>query len=326
MAELAIQTSALRKEYGSKVAVANLTLDVPRGEVFGFLGPNGAGKSTAIKMLLGLVRPTGGKALVLGAPAGDQRTRARIGFLPEHFRFHEWLTARELLALHGRLYGMDRAACRKRSGEVLDLVGLSEHAERPLSGFSKGMLQRIGLAQALLHSPDLLFFDEPTSALDPFGRRLVRSIIQHVKAQGATVFLNSHLLSEVEVTCDRVAFIKEGVVLHSLALREMGREQRRFLLRVDSVTPALLERLAPYVDEWRFLADDELEDLPGSEFVCAAAGEAPQALELAMAPERAPIIARETLAAGAQLHALAPRRTSLEQLFLDVVGTEDSGQ
>ena len=324
MAELAIQTAGLRKEFGAKVAVADLTLDVPRGEIFGFLGPNGAGKSTAIKMLLGLVYPTSGSAVVLGQPAGDQRTRARIGFLPEHFRFHEWLTARELLALHGRLYRMERNACRKRSVETLELVGLAEHADRPLSGFSKGMLQRVGLAQALLHSPDLLFFDEPTSALDPFGRRLVRTIIQRVKAQGATVFLNSHLLSEVEVTCDRVAFIKDGVVLHSLSLHDVARERKRFLLRVDAVTPALLERLAPLVDEWRFVGGDELEEL-STQDDCDG-GELPHTLELALSPERAPLIAREALAAGARIYALFPRRTSLEQLFLDIVGTEDSGQ
>lgn len=330
MAELAIETAGLRKEYGAKVAVADLTLAVPRGEVFGFLGPNGAGKSTSVKMLLGLVHPSGGSALVLGRPAGHTPTLARIGFLPEHFRFHEWLTATELLSLHGRLYRMDPTFCRKRTAEVLELVGLAEHARRPLSGFSKGMLQRIGLAQALLHTPELVFFDEPTSALDPFGRRLVRSILQQVKAQGTTVFLNSHLLSEVEVTCDRVAFIKEGVVLRTLGLHEMTAGKRHFELRVDAVTPALLERLAPLVEEWRFLDTDEESDFavdtaPASQEPCRDAT-APTALELVADDECAPHIARETLAAGARLYALAPRRTSLEQLFLDVVGTEDSGQ
>src|SRR5215469_10861340 len=160
--ELAIETTGLRKEYGAKVAVADLTLGVPRGEVFGFLGPNGAGKSTSIKMLLGLVRATGGTARVLGRPPGDTPTLGRIGFLPEHFRFHEWLTATELLQLHGRLYRMDAGQLRRRIDETLEMVGLTEHASRALSGFSKGMLQRVGLAQALLHAPELAFFDEPT--------------------------------------------------------------------------------------------------------------------------------------------------------------------
>ena len=326
MTELAIETSGLRKEYGTKVAVADLTLAVPRGEVFGFLGPNGAGKSTSIKMLLGLVRPSAGSACVLGKPAGHTPTLARIGFLPEHFRFHEWLTATELLDLHGRLYRMDMAACRKRIPEVLEMVGLTEHANRRLSSFSKGMFQRIGLAQALLHTPELVFFDEPTSALDPFGRRLVRTIIQLVKAQGTTIFLNSHLLSEVEVTCDRVAFIKGGVVLRTLGLREMATEKLAIELRVDAVTPALLERLGPLVDEWRFLEEDRtLHGAPATECRPGDDG-APTTLELVTTEAQTPLIAQATLAAGAQLYALTPRRTSLEQVFLDIVGMDDSGQ
>lgn len=332
MTELAIETTSLRKEYGSKIAVADLTLAVPRGEVFGFLGPNGAGKSTSINMLLGLVHATGGSARVLGRPPGDTPTLARIGFLPEHFRFHDWLTARELLALHGRLERMEQAHCRKRTVEVLELVGLAEHADRPLSGFSKGMLQRIGIAQALLHSPELIFMDEPTSALDPFGRRLVRTIIQQVKAQGTTVFLNSHLLSEVEVTCDRVAFIRDGVVLQTLGLHEMHSGKQHLELCVDAVTPALLEGLALLVDEWRFLDTDDapVSDAAGMmgemSLLGGADTSAPTALMLVTDAARAPLIARATLDAGAQLYALIPRRTSLEQLFLDVVGTEDSGQ
>ena len=325
LSEIAIETHELRKEFGAKVAVADLTLTVPRGEIFGFLGPNGAGKSTSVKMLLGLVRPTSGTSVVLGHPAGNVPTLARIGFLPEHFRFHDWLTAAEFLDLHGRLYRMDPSRRRKRIGEVLELVGLAEHARRRLSGFSKGMLQRIGLAQALLHAPELVFFDEPTSALDPFGRRLVRTIIQEIKAQGTTVFLNSHLLSEVEVTCDRVAFIRDGVVLQTLGLHEMAAGHRTVELRVDAVTPALLERLTSLVDEWRFLDEDELvstRDIAPH----PADAQLPVALELITCDEHLPLIARETVAAGAQLYALMPRRTSLEQLFLDIVGTEDSGQ
>jgi ABC-2 type transport system ATP-binding protein len=193
------------------------------------------------------------------------------------------------------------------------------------------MLQRIGLAQALLHTPELVFLDEPTSALDPFGRRLVRGIIQQLKAQGTTVFLNSHLLSEVEVTCDRVAFIRDGVVLRTLGLHEMQGGAQHLELRVDAVTPALLERLAPLVDEWRFLDGDDAETGQPSQAAlrpqasCTPDG-APSALELVADAECAPKIARATLEAGAHLYALIPRRTSLEQLFLDIVGTEDSGQ
>ena len=188
----------------------NLSLTVRRGEIFGFLGPNGAGKSTSIKMLLGLVTPTGGEAFVLGAPANDVEIRRQIGFLPEDFRFYDWLTATELLEFHGRLCGMPAIKLRERVPAVLELVGLTAHRDWRLRGFSKGMLQRIGLAQALVHEPQVIFLDEPTSGLDPMGRRMVRDILRAQRERGATVFLNSHILSEIEITCDRVVFLKDG--------------------------------------------------------------------------------------------------------------------
>lgn len=215
----AIETHELRKVFGPRVAVKKLTLSVPRGEIFGFLGPNGAGKSTPIKMLLGLARPTSGDAYVLGAPAGDVAIRRRIGFLPEDFRFYEWLTASELVEFYGRLSGMTAERLRDRVPAVIQLVALGEHADRRVKRFSKGMLQRIGLAQAIVHEPDLIFLDEPTSGLDPMGRLMVRDILRAERDRGATVFLNSHLLSEVEITCDRVAFIKNGEVV---VTRDLG--------------------------------------------------------------------------------------------------------
>ena len=168
-------------------------------------------------------RPSdGGNATVLGAPIGDVRRRRRIGFLPEDFRFYDWLTATELLELHGRLAGMAPRTRDARAPEVLESVGMSAHASRRLRGFSKGMLQRLGLAQALIHEPDLIFLDEPTSGLDPMGRRMVRDVIRAQRDRGATVFLNSHLLSEIEVTCDRVAFIKDGEIVESRDLHREG--------------------------------------------------------------------------------------------------------
>src|SRR4051812_21884463 len=243
MPDLVIATAALRKIYGSKVAVDDLTLEVPRGEVFGFLGPNGAGKSTSVKMLLGLVAPSSGDARVLGRSPSHPAAMARVGFLPEHFRFHEWLQASELLDMHGRLYGMDATTRRRRIPELLEQVGLAEHAHRPIAEFSKGMLQRIGLAQALLNDPELVFLDEPTSALDPFGRMLVRGIIHDLKARGTTVFLNSHLLGEVEATCDRVSFIKAGRVLQTLTLGSLDNKQIQVEVRLDGVTPELVTSL-----------------------------------------------------------------------------------
>ena len=341
MSDLVIETRGLRKTFGAKVAVADLTLGVPRGEVFGFLGPNGAGKSTAVKMLLGLVRPDGGAARVLGNRPGHTATLARIGFLPEHFRFHEWLQASEFLDLHGRLYGMRPEARRRRIPEVLELVGLIEHSERQLAGFSKGMLQRIGLAQALLNEPELVILDEPTSALDPFGRMLVRQIIRELKARGTTVFLNSHLLGEVEATCDRVSFIREGVVLRTLALREVEAEHLTVELRVDAVTSELLAALSDLVVEWRFLDGEGPGEglLPtvgtrhggalseGALTAVRAPSGTTSALELTVQHEdMLPIVAERTLESGARLYALTPRKLSLEQLFLDIVGSEDSGQ
>jgi ABC-2 type transport system ATP-binding protein len=312
MNDLVIETAELRKVYGRKVAVADLTLQVPKGEVFGFLGPNGAGKSTSVKMLLGLVAPSGGQASVLGRKPGDATAMARIGFLPEHFRFHEWMRAAELLDLHGRLYGMAPEMRRKRIPTVLDLVGLADQASRPLAGFSKGMLQRIGLAQALLNEPELVFLDEPTSALDPFGRMLVRGLLHELKARGTTVFLNSHLLGEVEATCDRVSFIKEGRVLRTVALHDLHAGRLRVELRVDAITPALLNALCAIEDTTIAPRDAEAAD---------------GLLHLTLGDEQQlPLIAERVLASGARLFALTPQRITLEQLFLEVVGREDSGQ
>jgi ABC-2 type transport system ATP-binding protein len=333
MNDLVIDARGLRKAYGSKVAVADLTLQVPRGEVFGFLGPNGAGKSTAVKMLLGLVKPGGGSARVLGNPPGHTQTMARIGFLPEHFRFHEWLPAWELLDVYGRLYGMRREARRKRIPEVLELVGLSEHARRPIHGFSKGMLQRIGLAQALLNEPELVILDEPTSALDPFGRMLVRGIIRDLKARGVTVFLNSHLLGEVEATCDRVSFIKEGVVLETVGLNELQEQRLHVELKVDVVTPSLIAALDDLATDWHF-ADEDLHaiephpsPLAGRGTAIAVAGKTSTTVELTVANEETlPLLAEGVMRSGARLYALTPHKVSLERLFLEIVGREDSGQ
>lgn len=331
MIEPIIETQRLRKTFGAKVAVADLTLQVPKGEVFGFIGPNGAGKSTAVKMLLGLVHPDGGEARVLGAKPGTQSVMARIGFLPEHFRFHEWLTAAEFLDLHGRLYGMSKEARRRRIPEILELVGLIEHSRRQLSGFSKGMLQRIGLAQALLNEPELVILDEPTSALDPFGRMLVRGIIRDLKARGTTVFLNSHLLGEVEATCDRVSFIREGVVLRTLSLRDVNAGLVHAELRVDGVTPELLSTLSDIVIEWRFLDSEGPESHGPAQLEHAGSTAVAESLATALdltlqSEEMLPLVAERVLRTGARMYALTPHKVSLEQLFLEIVGSEDSGQ
>ena len=203
----AIETRGLRKAYGRTVALESLDIRVEAGEVFGFLGPNGAGKTTAVKLLLGLTRPTAGGGTVLGAPLGDLDTRRRIGYLPELFRYQAWLTAREVLALHASLAGLERSRRTAEIERVLGARGPRRPRRRPDGGFSKGMQQRLGLATALLGDPALVILDEPTSALDPVGRDDVRAIIREAQARGSAVLLNSHLLGEVERLCDRVAIV-----------------------------------------------------------------------------------------------------------------------
>ncbi len=307
MSDLAIDARGLRKEFGETVAVADLTLQVKRGEVFGFLGPNGAGKTTSVKMLLGLTSPTAGQASVLGAPLRDRRARAKVGFLPEHFRFHEWLTATEFLDLHGRLYGMSAAERKQVIPDLLELVGLTEQAGRKLAAFSKGMLQRIGLAQALLNSPDLVFLDEPTSGLDPMGRRLVRNIVTGLRSEGTSVFLNSHFLSEIELTCDRVAFVRRGTILRVTSLEELQQESVYVRLRVGEPTPALLEGLA------QFGSAASLDEKSGQ-------------ISLNLSDESAlPRLASWLVQAGHNLYELSPQHMTLEEHFLRIIGEEDMG-
>jgi ABC-2 type transport system ATP-binding protein len=297
--ELAVTTSGLRKQFGRQVAVRNLSLSVPRGEIFGFLGPNGAGKSTSIKMLLGLVHPTAGHALVLGAPPTNVAMRQRIGFLPEDFRFYDWLTAVELLLFHGRLAGMTSSALARRVPEVLELVGLTGDADRRLRGFSKGMLQRIGLAQALIHEPDLLFLDEPTSGLDPMGRRMVRDILRRERERGTTIFLNSHLLSEIEITCDRVAFLKNGAVV---AERALGRAEgeARVAIRARNLPADIDTRVGPP------LVDAILD---GETLRFAVSG-----------VEQIPPVVRWLVESGADVFEVTRERVSLEELFVGIMG------
>jgi ABC-2 type transport system ATP-binding protein len=299
----AIQTDKLRKEFGPQVAVRGLSLEVPRGEVFGFLGPNGAGKTTSIKMLLGLVRPTSGGGTLLGSPLGDLATRGRVGFLPEHFRFHDWLTADEFLALHGRLHGLTATGLRKRIDALLDRVGLTPFRRKQLRTYSKGMLQRVGLAQALINTPDLVFLDEPTSGLDPVGRRLVRDIIRELRAAGTTVFLNSHLLGEIEITCDRVAFIQHGEVVRTEALHTLAQGEVEVAVRARHLSEAALVGLAQWATAIR--RDDE--------HLTFVVPEGEAAL---------PAIARHLTEHGADLYALTPKRLSLEEIFIRTVGTE----
>lgn len=213
---VAVKVHDLRKRYGggwfgrTVDALQGVSFEVPKGQVFGLLGPNGAGKTTVIKILLGIVRPTGGGATLLGRPAGDRAGRLRVGYLPENLQIPRHQTARTAMEYYGRLSGLDNSVIRERSSELLDRVGLGGRDKESVKQFSKGMRQRLGLAQSLLHDPELLILDEPTDGLDPVGRSQVRAIMNQLAEEGRTVFVNSHLLQEVELVCDHVAIMNFG--------------------------------------------------------------------------------------------------------------------
>ncbi len=295
----AIETAGLCKEYGGRMVLHDLSLTVYQGEVFGFLGPNGAGKTTTVKILVGLVRPTAGEARLFGRPVHDPAARRRIGYLPENFRFHDWMTGEELLEFHGRLAGMPAAERRARIPEVLKLVGLAGRGRERIGNYSKGMAQRIGLAQALLHRPDLVLLDEPTSALDPVGRREVRDLIRRLRAEGVTVFLNSHLLSEVELVCDRVAVVDQGRVVRSGRLRELLGSVAELRLSVDRADGELLAALSRHAE------------------VLAVEG---ATVTLGVRDlEAAPLVAEAVVRAGYRLYSLVPVQRSLEDVFISLV-------
>ena len=301
----AIATSGLRKAYGTRVALHDLTLAVQPGEVFGFLGPNGAGKTTAMKILLGLVRPSGGEALVFGRPPAEPAARRRVGYLPEHFRFQEWATGDELLHFHGRLAGMGAAERAARVPELLERVGLAGRGGERVRRYSKGMTQRLGLALALLHRPDLVLLDEPTSALDPVGRREVRELVRELADGGVTVFLNSHLLTEVEAVCDRVAIVSQGRVVASGPLDDLAGAVTQLRVLLDRVDRQALGLLAGH---------GEVARVEGT------------AVTLAVETlDAAPDLARELIAAGDRLYGLVPVQRSLEDIFVDLVGEVREG-
>jgi ABC-2 type transport system ATP-binding protein len=237
--EIILETKNLRVEYkaqqrgqGKKVALKGLNLQVRAGEVFGFLGPNGAGKTTTMNVLLGFVNATGGDAFLFGVNVREPIARQRIGYLPELTYYYKFLTAEELLRFYGRIFRLPRARLEARIDELLKLVELDHARKRPIKGYSKGMQQRVGLAQALINDPDLLILDEPTSGLDPIGRMKVREIIQRLKNQGKTVFFSSHELGEVETVCDRVAIINQGELKIEGRVSELTEKHQASLERI----------------------------------------------------------------------------------------------
>ena len=277
-------------------------MQVEPGEVFGFLGPNGAGKTTAVKLLLGLTRPTRGGGTVLGAPIGDRRARAGIGYLPELFRYQPWLHAREVLALHAEFARVPTARRARAIDDALALVGLVDRADDPVSAFSKGMQQRLGLGVALLGDPDLVLLDEPTSALDPVGRTDVRAIVRAARDRGATVILNSHLLTEVERVCDRVIILDHGRIIASGSLDEVVASDgvRLRVTDLDDAGRAAAAAFGPVT-----LEGDWLSVRP-------------------LAVDRIPDLVSALVATGGRVQAVEPGRGSLEARFLELLGESGS--
>ncbi len=277
----ALSVRELSKRYGSVEALKPIDLEVAEGELVGLLGPNGAGKSTLVKIAVGLVRPTGGRAEVAGFRAGSRGARAVLGYLAELFRFPGWYTADEVLDLHQRLAGSRGGASERR--RLLELVALDDAADRRIEGMSKGMQQRLGIAQALVGDPRVLLLDEPTSALDPVGRRIVRSLLEELRHRGTSVLLNSHLLSEVELVCDRVAILRRGVLVAHGAPAELARPR-----------------------------GVELETDEGVRLIEGATR------------EDTPRLVAEAVAAGRQVFGARVLTSTLEEVYLEAVGTDTS--
>jgi ABC-2 type transport system ATP-binding protein len=297
-----VETHGLTKVYQRGVrALDGLDLTVGAGELVGFLGPNGAGKTTAVQLLIGAIRATSGNANVLGRPAGEPAARRWLGYLPEQFQFPGFLTPLDLLDFHGRLLNLERRDRQARARELLRLVGLEDVVKRPMKTFSKGMLQRVGLAQALLGRPTLLLLDEPTSGLDPVGTRNVRDLLLWLREQGVAVLLNSHLLSEVELVCDRVAILNRGRIVAEGPIESIVQPSSAVRLRVRDLDDAGRLRLREVAPGMRSLEDGWWET--------QVAG-----------PEDAARIADVIVGAGGRLDALVPVQETLEQAFLRLIG------
>ena len=300
---MAIATGAIRlehvtKRYAKVVALDDLSLSVEHG-VFGFLGPNGAGKTTAVKILLGLTRPTSGSGSLAGAGFGSKVSLGRIGYLPELFRYQSWLTAREVLALHCELAGIDRARWPSEIDRILATVGLADRGTSRVGTFSKGMQQRLGLGVALLDDPGVVLLDEPTSALDPVGRHDVREIIRVLREKGTIVFLNSHLLSEVEQVCDAVAIVDRGKVVAQGDLAQLlGTSSVR--IRATGISREARAAMARF---------GELDDNADGAVIVKGIDR-----------ERIPELVSAIVASGARVYAVEPQHESLEERFLSLLG------
>lgn len=296
-----INTFHLTKQYQGRGGFVDISLSVKEGEVFSFLGKNGAGKSTFLRTLLGLLHSDSGEAYLLGNPIGDPVAREKIGYLPELFSYPEWITGYELMAAQGQLFKMTDARIKERIPVVLDLIGMKGHEHKKIKEFSKGMKQRIGLGCAILPDTRLIFLDEPTSALDPVGRKHVRDIILQLKAQGRTIFLNTHLLNEAEMVSDRIGIIDKGTLLKVGALEDLTASP--VTVRCTDISEAVYSWL----------------EAQGSSLSMTVEG-----FEAFIGEDSIPELVRVMVDSGVQVHAVRRKENMLESLFLKTVGEEDS--
>ncbi|KZE52332.1 multidrug ABC transporter ATP-binding protein [Brevibacillus parabrevis] len=301
MSNYVIETWDLSKQYNGKAGCKNITLQVPRGSVFGFLGQNGAGKSTFVRTMLGLLHPTAGKAVMLGHPIGTVESRQKVGYLPELFRYPDWLTGQQLLEHHAQLCGLSRSQGKAVIRDVLEQVGMAGRERERIRGYSKGMQQRIGIACALLSDPELIFLDEPTSALDPIGRKEVRELITRLRDQGKTIFLNSHLLSEMESVCNYVGIIHRSELVVHGDWRKLSNVAPQVELTVEAASFAADEEMPAFVTESRLLRQD--------------ASRATWLLTLDQ-DNRVPALLQALIGRGASVHEVVQKQQSLEEVFL----------
>jgi ABC-2 type transport system ATP-binding protein len=302
-AEVVLRVTSLAKSFNKPFsgrlvqALHGVSLEVRRGEIFGFLGPNGAGKTTTIKMLMGFIVPTAGTMEILGVRAPSPEVMARVGFLPENPYVYPYLSPREFVTMCGRLSGLHGSSLHSRVVHVLQRVGIAYAMDRSVRALSKGMLQRVGLAAALVHDPELLVLDEPMSGLDPVGRKEVRDLIVEEKHGGRTVFFSSHILSDVEMLCDRVCILRQGEVVVSGSLRELlGVSKRRTEVTIGGASDALREALAPLAHDTRVVGDLLVMEVDGDAQVRA--------------------VVERAFAEGARLESVAAKRETLEDLFV----------
>lgn len=293
-----LETHRLTKMYGSTVGCTEISLALSSGEIFGFLGPNGAGKSTFIKMLVGLLKPSSGTGQMLGQPLGSTLARRKIGFLPENFRYQFWLSGEELLSFHADLYGLSRTEKTERIPRLLREVGLENKGKARVGAYSKGMQQRLGLACALISDPDLIFLDEPSSALDPLGRREVRQIMLNLRDRGKTVFLNSHLLGEVEMICDRVAIVNHGRIMRQGSMADLLNHETEIEVVIEGMTDELYAELSRFGLSPQRHGPNLILSLPTRAMI--------------------PRIVQTVVEYGAELYSLQQRHVSLEELFVDL--------